>query len=54
MNIPPSEADALSLWKYQALIHNWNDDGDVKAPDHEHTQKMVDRLNAHLRQTAEA
>lgn len=54
MNIPPSEAKALSLWEYQALLHHWNDDGDVEAPDHEHTQKMVDKLNKHLRETAPA
>lgn len=53
MNIPPGEAKALSLWEYQALLHHWNDDGeDTAAPDHEHTQKMVDKLNRHLRAPA--
>lgn len=24
MNVPPSEAGALSLWAYEALLYNWN------------------------------
>jgi hypothetical protein len=50
MNVPPSEAKALSLWEYEALLHNWNEahnpDGSVEAPDHERTQRMIEKLNA--------
>jgi hypothetical protein len=53
MNIPPSEAKALPLEEYEMLLYHWNKahstgDDAVPHPDHEHTQKMVDRLNAHL------
>lgn len=52
MNIPPSDTRALSLWEYEALLHNWNKahnvDGDVTPPDPEKTQRMVDRVNAML------
>lgn len=50
MNIPPSEAKRLTLWEYQALLHNWNrahsTGDDIKAPDPERTQRMIDRINA--------
>jgi hypothetical protein len=50
MNIPPSEAKALSLWEYEALLHNWNkahDTGDdIAPPDPEMTQRIIDRINA--------
>lgn len=49
MNIPPSDAKAMSLWEYEALLHHWNSahkTDDVQAPDHESTQKLIDRINA--------
>ena len=55
MNIPPSEAKALALWEYEALLHHWNKThggGDeVQAPDHERTQKLMDKINADPRLT---
>lgn len=50
MNIPPSDTRALSLWEYEALLHNWNKahdtDGGVEAPDPEKTQRLIDRVNS--------
>jgi hypothetical protein len=55
MNIPPSEAKALSLWEYQALLWQWNEahnyDADGEAPDAERTQELLDRINADPRLT---
>jgi hypothetical protein len=49
MNIGPTEARALSLWEYEALLHHWNEahsaGDDVKAPDHDKTQKLIDMIN---------
>lgn len=48
MNIPPSEAKALSLWEYEALLHHWNEahgsGDDVEIVDPEITQRLIDRL----------
>lgn len=48
MNIPPSEAKALSLWEYESLLFHWNDahGGEVKAPDAGQTQSMIDQINS--------
>ncbi len=50
MNIGPSETNAMSLWQYEALLHNWNaahnTDGDVSPPDPEKTQRLIDRINS--------
>jgi hypothetical protein len=58
MNIPPSEADKLSLYRYQALLHHWNDahdtSGEGDRPDPDVTQKLLDRINADPRLTGAA
>lgn len=50
MNIPPSEAKALPLEEYEMLLFHWNDahggGDDVAPPDHDKTQKLIDRINA--------
>lgn len=50
MNIPPSEAKALALWEYEALLHHWNaahsTGDDSEPPDHDKTQRMIDRVNS--------
>lgn len=47
MNIPPSEAKALSMWEYEALLFHWNDahSTDVQPPDPALTMKLIDRIN---------
>lgn len=57
MNIPPSEADKLSLYRYEALLWNWNDmhgrdDGPTTDPDA--TLALLDRINADPRLTGSA
>lgn len=57
MNIPPSEARALSYHEYQAILWNWNDAhaiGDVEPPDPEITKARLDRINADPRLTGAA
>ncbi|MGJ0508934.1 MAG: hypothetical protein ACR652_17760 [Methylocystis sp.] len=53
--MPPSEAKALSMWEYEALLWNWNDahdlDADASAPDPEVTQALLDKINADPRLT---
>lgn len=48
MNIPPSEVDALSLWKYEALLYHWNEahnpDAEPDIVDPEVTQRLIDGL----------
>jgi len=49
MNIPPRDAKALTMREYEMLLHHWNeahDSGDVEPPDHETTQKLIDRINS--------
>lgn len=50
MNIPPSEAKALSLWEYEAILHHWNQaqggEEDIEIVDPAITQQMIDRLKA--------
>lgn len=48
MNIPPSEANALGLWEYEALIWNWNQlhKSEPDAPTYQETQAMIDALKA--------
>lgn len=48
MNIPPSEAERMSLHDYEELLWNWNDvhDTDVQAPDPQKWAKMRDMINA--------
>jgi hypothetical protein len=50
MNVPPSEANKLSLWEYEALLHHWNEahdaDPDVDAPDPAVVIPMLERINA--------
>lgn len=49
MNIPPDQAANLSLWEYEALLHNWNEahggGDDIQPPDHELTQRLIDKIN---------
>ncbi len=49
MHLPPSEAKALSMWEYEAMLHGWNEahrsGDDVEAPDPDKTQKLIDRIN---------
>jgi hypothetical protein len=50
MNIPPSEAGALDLWTYEALVFAWNealtrDTDDVDAPDPEIAMRVLDKAN---------
>lgn len=47
MNVPTGDARKLSMWEYEALLHHWNEahDTDVKPPDHEMTQKLIERIN---------
>lgn len=58
MNVPPSEARALSYYDYQALLWNWNDahkvgdEGDL--PDAETTMALLDKINADPRLTGPA
>lgn len=50
MGIPPSEAKALSLWEYEAILHHWNEahgTGEIEIVDPEITQRHIDRLLAH-------
>jgi hypothetical protein len=54
MNIPPSEAERLSLPDYESILFHWNEShkgGDVEAPDPEVALAMVDRINADPRLT---
>lgn len=49
MNIPPSEAKALTLYDYQALLHNWQaaqgpGDDPPEPPSIEETEARRDRL----------
>jgi hypothetical protein len=57
MNIPPTEADHMSLYRYESLVWNWNDAhevDDLGAPDPELTQKLIDRINANPQMTGAA
>lgn len=48
MNIPPSELNQMDLWKYEALLFEWNaahSTDDVKAPDAERSEAMLERIN---------
>lgn len=54
MHIPPSEADRLSLWKYEALLFNWNEAhsrDDIEAPDPEVAMRVLELANADPRLT---
>lgn len=53
MNIPPDQADGLSLWKYEALLWNWNEahSTEVDAPDPEVAIPLLERINADPRLT---
>lgn len=50
MNIPPSEAKALSLWEYDALMAGWNaahsEGDDAPIVDHATTQRLIDDLRS--------
>lgn len=49
MNIPVSDARALSLWEYDALIYHWNEahgDGDAPTVPHEVSERLIDKLRA--------
>lgn len=49
MNVPPSEAKALSLYDYQALLHNWqiaNESEDDTPPDEDAVAGMFERMRA--------
>jgi hypothetical protein len=51
MNVPPSEARALSLWEYEALLHGWNEahssSGDPDGPDPDQVIAILDAANSH-------
>jgi hypothetical protein len=54
MSIPSEQADKLSLWKYEALLWNWNeahDIGDVEPPDPDVVLPLLERINADPRLT---
>lgn len=54
MNIPPSEAKALSLWEYESLLYHWNEahgGSDDDAPDPEVAIPLLERINADKRLT---
>jgi hypothetical protein len=50
MNIPPSEANRLSLYGYEEILYHWNeahsldDDGDT--PDPERVMAILEKANA--------
>lgn len=48
MNVPPSEADDLGLWEYQAMIYHWNKlhQTEPDGPSTAETQAMIDALKA--------
>lgn len=56
MNIPPSEAAALSLYDYEALLWHWNDAHDTEGPttDADRTLALVDAINLDPRLTGPA
>jgi len=57
MNVPPSEAKALSYYEYHQLLHNWNKGeggDDIKAPDAATTQRILDKIAADPRLTKAA
>jgi hypothetical protein len=52
MNIPPSEAERLSLHDYEGILWNWNDgEGGDEVPDRDTTMLLIDRINADPRFT---
>jgi hypothetical protein len=54
MNIPPSEANRLSMHDYESILWNWNDAqkaGDIEAPDPDVAMAMIDKINADPRLT---
>lgn len=51
MNIPPSEAKALTLAEYDGIMHHWNaanggDQDEIEAPSIEQTEARRARLEA--------
>lgn len=48
MNVPPSEANDLGLWEYQAMIYHWNKlhQTEPDGPSPAETQAMIDALKA--------
>jgi hypothetical protein len=49
MNVPPSEAKALSLWEYEAILHHHNEahgGGDVEPPVPEVAMAILERANS--------
>ena len=50
MNIPPSEAKRLTLYEYQALLHNWQaaheTEETIEPPSIEETEERMRRLEA--------
>lgn len=53
MSIPPSEANRLSMWEYEAILWNWNDQHstEVDAPDPEKTMELLALANSDPRLT---
>lgn len=55
MNVPPSEAERLDIYTYEAMLWNWNEahssDRDIEPPDPEIVLPMLDRINADPRLT---
>jgi hypothetical protein len=55
MNIPPSEAEHMSLYDYEAMLWNWNEahrsGDDIDPPDPETTMARLEKINADPRLT---
>lgn len=47
MNVSLADARGMSLWDYEALLYHWNEahSTDVAAPDHDKTQRLIDKIN---------
>lgn len=48
MNVPPDVAARLTLWEYEALLHNWNKihdpDGDLAEIDTDDMEMRIQHL----------
>jgi hypothetical protein len=55
MNIPPSDADRLSLYEYEEILYHWNVahslDDDSDAPDAEMAMAIIEKANRDERLT---
>jgi len=49
MGLGKADVENMSLWEYEARLYHWNDahgSDDIRAPDPEHSQRLIDRINA--------